>query len=112
MKEIYDQWEALRSGLGKRKSKFTTKRKNALKALLEAYPAEDLLLVLKYLKDSEDYYAKYMRGENENERDYTSFDSIFRPTKLKDKIKKATLWDSKRSNYSEETFFPFQIVGS
>lgn len=110
MENIYGEWVALRASLGKRKSKFTQKRKDIITQVLQSFKSDELILLLQYLRLSEDHYARYIRGENDNNKDYTSFESIFRPTKLQDKIDKAHSWDSSRSNYTDETFFPFVIV--
>lgn len=109
--KIYDEWVSLRTSLGKRKSKLTPKRKGILSQVLSRHNAEEISMVLKYIGKADDHYARFMRGDNDNQKDYTSFDSIFRPTKIEDKIKKAQVWSDNNISYSNETYFPFTVVG-
>tara|TARA_R100000278_G_C5459558_1_gene160349 strand:+ start:650 stop:991 length:342 start_codon:yes stop_codon:yes gene_type:complete len=112
IENIYEEWLSLRSRIGKRGSSISDKRKQVLSSLLEKHNAEDLIMVLKYIKTANDFYARFMRGDNKKNKDYTNFDSIFRPTKMDDKIEKAHQWEEANQPYSDETFFPFQIVGA
>ena len=111
IQKIYQEWISLRNSLGKRKSKLTPKRKDILTQILLSHSSEDVSLVLTYLMKSEDHYARFMRGDNDTQKDYTSFDSIFRPTKMEDKIVKARIWSDNNVSYSNETYFPFIVVG-
>ena len=112
--EIYLTWCSLRRSIGRKATAFSDKRKNHIIELLNDFYGENLVLVAKYIKTSDDYYAKFMRGQNEQKRDYTGFDNIFRSTKMSDKIDKAIAWEKnkrqKDTYNSNGIYFPFKIV--
>jgi hypothetical protein len=110
--KIYSEWLSLRRRIGKTGSQTVSEnRKRIILRALASHEGEEIVLLMRYLRLSNDYYATFMRGQNYRNRDYTDFISIFRPTMLEDKIEKALNWDSKNVSYKEEVFFPFQIVG-
>ena len=112
--KIYTEWCSLRRSIGRKATAFTEKRKQHVINLLEDFYGENILLVIEYLETSDDYYSKFMRGENEQKRDYTGFDNVFRPSKMGDKIDKAIAWEktkkTKDSYNSHGLYFPFKIV--
>ena len=113
-KEIYLNWCSLRRSIGRKATAFTEKREKQIIELLKDFYGNNISLVVEYIKTSNDNYAKFMRGENANKRDYTGFDNIFRPTKMSDKIDKAIAWEkiksTKETYNSDGIYFPFRIV--
>lgn len=112
--EIYENWVSLRRSVGRKASAFTPKRKKHIADLLNDFYADNIILVVQYLKTADDNYARFMRGKNENNRDYTGFDNVFRQQKMSAKIDKAIQWEKASKNnetYNEEgMFFPFRIL--
>ena len=100
----------LRNKVGRKATALTDKRKKHLTNLLKDFYAENIILVVEYLKNSNDNYAKFMRGET-GQKDYTGFDNVFRSTKMNDKIDRAILWErnvKSSSVYNDNgLFMPF-----
>ena len=111
---IYTEWCSLRRSIGRRATALSANREKQIIDLLENHYGENILLVLEYLETSDDYYAKFMRGQNEQKKDYTGFDNVFRPSKMSAKIDKAIAWEKlkpKKDNYnSDGMYFPYRIV--
>ncbi len=83
--QVFDLW----NGYAKTKSKLTERRKRLIETVLEKISLEEAMSIIKYMFESDDDYVLYMRQNN-----YTSFENIFRPTKLEDKLAKAKSWKS------------------
>ena len=111
---IYMEWCSLRRSIGRKATAFTDKRKKHIYDLLENHYGNNIALVLRYIKTSDDYYAKFIRGENDRNREYTGFDSVFRPQKMSDKIDRAIVWEktkSKKDTYNNDgMYFPYKIM--
>lgn len=112
--KIYTEWCSLRRSVGRKATAFTDKRRKHINDLLENHYGENIVLVLSYIKTSNDYYAKFMRGENDRNREYTGFDNVFRPQKMSAKIDKAIAWEKtrlKKDTYNNDgMYFPYRIM--
>ncbi|MGI9554811.1 MAG: hypothetical protein ACR2M6_02450 [Vampirovibrionia bacterium] len=85
-----------------KKIKTTKRREDLIEKVLQNISQEDARLILSYIFTSDDGYACYMRENN-----YTSIESIFRLTKLEDKLLKATAWN--RANELPDDDFGWDI---
>ena len=76
--------------LATKKPKLTERRKRLISKCLEIISHDQCILIIDYIFKAEEQYASYMRDNG-----YTTLESILRPTKLHDKLEKATAWNSR-----------------
>ena len=73
------------------------------------YGLDDVILVLQYLKDANDNYALFMRGEAYNStQSWLSLVIIFKESKWNEKLAKARQWRSTKE-IIHDLFIPFRI---
>ena len=73
------------------------------------YGLDDVILVLKYLKDANDNYASFMRGQAHNSTQaWLSLVIIFKESKWDEKLAKAKQWNSTKE-IIHDLFIPFRI---
>jgi hypothetical protein len=106
--EIYKQWALLRKKCGENEPRLTQKRIKQIVSAIEKFGKDRIILVIRYMSESEDSYAKFMRGSSGTS--YISLDNIFRDSKFNDKYKKALHWNSKKPREIEDVFIPYFIV--
>lgn len=109
--QVYDAHLRLRKSIGKKSTKLTDKKKLQIEIILKEYHCEFIILLMDYLRLGEDFYARFIRGENKRKKDYTSLSNIFRPTKLDDKIEKAIAWKAELDFDNQEIYHPFCVAG-
>jgi hypothetical protein len=68
------------------------------------YSADDLCALVEYVFEADDSWCKFMRGDNDRDKDYTALDSLLRKEKLADRVEKALLWrDAKTASTTKPT---------
>ena len=89
--ELYKYWI---TNLNKEK-RLTKRRSKAIEEALKILSLEDLKLIIKYVFNSQDDYASFIRGDNDLGREYTDILNLLRIKKLEDKLEKANSWNKK-----------------
>lgn len=106
---LFDSWCELRKKLGKRKPEITKKRKRILKDVLKDFSLDDCLLVVRFIKDSNCDYAKFMRETKSGK--YTLLVTIFRITIFEDKLERAKDWEfESKKVQAHEMHVPFKVI--
>jgi|TARA_Y100000289_G_scaffold48124_1_gene48545 hypothetical protein len=70
---------------------------------------KEVILVMEYLKDSNDNYAMFMRGQAFNSTQaWLDLRTIFKEDKWQDKVKKSEAWKRTREQV-QDLYIPFRI---
>jgi len=110
VREIFNQWKSLRKKCGYDPSlRMTAKIEQKILRAVKKFGKDRVLLVIKYISESEDNYSQFMRGSSGVS--YTTLDNLFRERKFDDKYDRAVNWQ-KHNKASEisEVYIPYMIV--
>jgi hypothetical protein len=92
--DITTVWEAWVSTRPRPKlCRLTAERKKLIRARLKlGYEPGDLVAVIRYMNESNDGQARWMRGENPRNRTYLDLENLFRVHKLGERVEAALAW--------------------
>ena len=107
---IFDEWAMYQKKImGKRQPRLTKTRTTIIELALKKKSKNDLIKIITYIHCGDDQYSKMMRGDNEFGKDYTRLETLFRESKLQDKVRRANIWSSKQKPLAEDVYVPFEL---
>jgi hypothetical protein len=72
--------------------KFTARRRSLITARLREHTAQELVAVVKWVNEADDYGAAWLRGENPQRRQYLDLENLFRASKTAPRVEAALEW--------------------
>jgi hypothetical protein len=76
------------------------------------YTADDLVLLLRYARESDDPGPRWWRGDNPNGRRYLDLRNLLRRSKLADRVDAARAWEARRTEQVSESAGRFRLVSA